>query len=142
MNLELYEFYPRPEDSLYSLDQLYRLIQNHQPPEVVYTGQFPQIYLEGDSRDISSFEQQLSICGRKTHHLWETKKYDNIEYQQSVLDKYFPDHGLLSVLEFLDLERHPYSLKSFLTGLDFVYQHLPNVLQFYQSLKSLMKRVD
>ena len=62
----LYEFYPRPEDSLYSLDQLYRLIQNHPTPRGSVYGQFPQIYLEGDSRDISSFEQQLSICGRKT----------------------------------------------------------------------------
>ena len=131
----LYEFYPRGEDNLYSLDQLYRLIQNYQPPEVVCTGEFPQIYLEGESRDVSSFEQQLSICGRKKHYLWESKKYDNIDYQQSILGKYFPNHGLLSVLEFLDLERRPYSLKSFLTGLDFVYQHLPNVLQYLSKPK-------
>ena len=49
--------------------------------------------------------------------------YQRIAYQTSVLKKVFPDTGMMSPIEYLDMERHPLMSTTFVYLLQFVYEH-------------------
>ena len=56
-------------------------------------------------------------------------QYLNKTYQTSVLNKIFTDKGFLEPIEYINLERKPLSLVSFVYMLDFVYGHNEKLLK-------------
>ena len=75
-------------------------------------------------------EQFFVLYFTKVHYQWEiNKNFNQLSYQQQYLENYFPSHGMISVLEFLNLERLQYALLSYLYTLNFIEDHVPFLLQ-------------
>jgi len=53
---------------------------------------------------------------------------NNKNFQQQLLTTAYPHHGLLNVVEYLGLERHPIALNSFVRLLAFAHQHREDIL--------------
>ena len=127
----LYEFFSDYRDKNSGFDSLLRLIQNYQPREVVcISEQCPVV--DVNSRDHQySLEQYLNLSGRKTHYRWNDfhSYYKQLSFQKDILEKYFSNHGMLSVLEFLNLEKHSYALQGYLQMLLFIEDHVPSLLE-------------
>lgn len=70
------------------------------------------------------------LLHKYTLHMYD--KFDNNiskpSYQNTFLDKIFPDHGMLTVIEYLGLEKYPSSIVSFVLLLNFAYEHNANIL--------------
>lgn len=112
-------------DSHYALDETFRLIQTENPKEIIFIGSKPS--------DID-YIQYLELTGKCIHDKFSEEKEDtiiesNINYQTELLRKIFPKHGLLSVIEFLDLEKYQVATTSFVFLLQFSYKHNENILQ-------------
>ncbi|MEI6513623.1 MAG: hypothetical protein WCO51_10165, partial [bacterium] len=52
-----------------------------------------------------------------------------ISYQNTIFNKVFKNVGILSVIEFLDLENKPLSIVSFCYLLQFCYEHNEKILE-------------
>lgn len=106
-------------DYAYALDEAYRIINIENPREIVLFGEC-----------IDNVVSILELNGRCVHNMC-TKRFDevfNIKYQTRVLQKVYPKHGLLSVIEYLNLEKHPIATTSFVFLLEFVFKHNEHVL--------------
>jgi DNA mismatch repair protein MutS len=102
-----------------ALDEAYRVINIENPKEIVLFG-----------KRIDNAISILELEGRCVHDMFD-KSYEeihNLSYQTKLLQKIYPKHGLMSVIEYLDLERHPVTLTSFVYMLEFVFKHNEHVL--------------
>ena len=100
----VYETYSSIEDKNYSLDETFRFIQVYDPKEIA-------IYLNNnESNDLTEhfLSSYLDLSQRVTHFK-DRKTFLNINYQNTLLKKY-PNRGLLSVIEYVDLETKPRKL--------------------------------
>ncbi len=109
-------------DAYFALDETYRLVQNENPREIIFIGKKPDI-------DII---QYLELTGKCIHEFFSDIIESNITYQTELFKKIFPKHGLLSVIEYLDLEKSQTSATSFAFLLQFCYKHNENILQRIQ----------
>lgn len=106
-------------DYTYALDEAYRIINIENPREVVLFG-----------KKIENIVSLLEIERRCVHDMCSKsfEQIHNIKYQNKLLQKVYPKHGLLSVIEFLDLEKYPIATTSFCFLLEFVFKHNENIL--------------
>lgn len=122
----------KPKDTNFSLDETYRLITIYNPKEIIlfgnpgkYTFQYLITYLD--------------ITGRYVHnrlHLYP-KEYIQIQYQNDFLRKIYPKHGLITPIEYIDMERMPLATVSFIMVLHFAYNHNENIVQKIKSPEQL-----
>ena len=120
----VYETYSSIEDKNYSLDETFRFIQVYDPKEIA-------IYLNNnESNDLTEhfLSSYLDLSQRVTHFKDIEKHFLNINYQNTLLKKVYPNHGLLSVIEYVDLETKPYGTVAFTLALDFAYRHNEKVI--------------
>lgn len=108
-------------DPYLAMDEVYRFIRSHNPREIVVIGVKPD-----------HFESYLEIADKCVHYKSPVDDVFNLTYQSKILKKTFPSHGLLSVIEFLDLERLPLATVSFVYLLQFSYQHNELILNHIQ----------
>jgi len=113
-----YETHSRKEDDKYSLDETYRFIQTYNPSEILVT-----------SRNLDLTEAELTTyweLSSTTVH-WTLnkipKEYYHLAYQHQFFGKIYPRTGLLSPIEYMDLEKMPGAILAFLTLLQFIYEH-------------------
>lgn len=111
-------------DQNFALDETYRIIQIENPREIILFGNDIEI-------DII---QYLELTGKCVHNKIDlyNKEILNINYQKQLLQKIFPNYGLLSVIEYLDLEKYPIATISFVYLLQFSFQHNDNILNCIQ----------
>ena len=109
------------------VDEIYRIILSCNPREVVF------ISLEDDSK--KSFDSEklisrldLNNCCIHNKFFKLSKQYTELNYQKEILKKVFNNTGLLSVIEFIDLEFRPYALISFVYMIQFIFEHGENIL--------------
>lgn len=120
----VYETSSKPNDTYYGLDELHRIILSTSPRELLFLG---------DVKSLSSQEllKRLEIGSRCVHDKLNT--YDpcfcKLHFQEQIVSKLFPKHGLLSPLEFIGLDRNPIAAISYVAMLDFVYKHSEIVLE-------------
>lgn len=55
--------------------------------------------------------------------------YSKVSYQNTLLKKIYTDSGLVTPIEYLDLERLPYSIIALIIGFDYIYQHSENLIK-------------
>jgi len=117
---KVYEASSNSADAYLALDEAYRLIQVENPREIIFLG----CHVPG----VISY---LEVGNRCIHEKWSSFDPEilKLAYQKQLLQKVFPKHGLLSVIEYLDLERHPTALISFVYLLQFSYRHNDTILQ-------------
>lgn len=118
-NCKVFETSSKTNDYQYALDEAYRIINIENPREVVLFGE-----------RIDNVISILELQGRCVHDMFSKNLNDiyDIRYQTKVLHKVYPKHGLLSVIEFLDLEKYPIATTSFVFLMEFVFKHNEHVL--------------
>ena len=106
------------------LDEVYRLILQYDPKEIVLTSLFNMVnadkfcsYLSDDSR----------YCINKLNCL--DNMYTKLTTQTNILEKAFKDNGMLSVIEYLHLEFKPFAVISYTYLIQFAYEHNEKLLE-------------
>ena len=121
----VYELYSTPDDKNYGLDEIFRFIQTYNPKEIIlikknieYSDEFLINYLDLSKRVIH-IKNYNEIKG----------DYYTLNYQQSLLQKIFTNSGMLSIIEYLDLENKQFGLLSYILVLDFAYEHNSTIIE-------------
>lgn len=112
----VHECYSDPNDKDLPLDDALGFVKQYRPKEVVLSGEVaPQLssYLELDD----------TLCQRVSGQSL------NIAYQNAVLGCAFENKTMLSNIEYLDLERTPHALFSYVLLIEFVNSHNPMLLR-------------
>jgi DNA mismatch repair protein MutS len=114
----------KPNDRNYALDEAYRLIVANNPREIIIVGDMK-------TETFDTIVRYLDIEGRCIHD--KLNKYDsdirNLAYQYQLLQKIFPEHGLISPVEYVDMEVYPLALCSYICLLQFTYKHSETILE-------------
>ena len=119
----VYELYSNEKDKNYGLDEIFRFIQTYDPKEIF----FIKKNLKHSNEFLSNY---LDLSHRVVHFKDEIKKeYYDLNYQRTLLDKIFKNTGLLSVVEYLDLENRHFGLLSYICVLDFAYEHNSTIIE-------------
>ena len=114
------EVYSTNMDDKYAMDEAYRFLITYNPKEVIiFRKELKNISVKKDVI-ISYLELDDKTC-----HYFNTieKNYLKISFQNEFLGKIYKDCGMLSPIEFIDIEKTPYALVSFICLLDFAYKH-------------------
>ena len=109
-------------DNEQSLEQLYRIIKSYYPKEFLILNKNYDISQDDivDILDIKNF----MIHFKKINHT-----YNKTSYQNEFLKKIFNNTGFLSPIEFLDLEKYPNALLSYIYLLQYCYEHNENIVR-------------
>ena len=105
-------------------EEIYRFIESFNPKEVIIT--------TNNLNKIKIDDIRLKInSANKIIHIEEfiDKKFLNIHFQNSFLNKIFPNHGMLSPIEYIDLEKKSYALIAFLILLQFSFEHNERIIE-------------
>lgn len=125
----IYETYSNFNDKNYALDEVFRCVQTYDPKEILIITK----NLQTKNEKLINY---LDLSHRVTHimDLDDTIEYRdnkeklNITYQNTLLKKIFPETGLLSVIEYLDLENKIFATISYIFLLAFAYEHNSTII--------------
>tara|TARA_B100001248_G_scaffold260222_2_gene247867 strand:- start:1667 stop:4702 length:3036 start_codon:yes stop_codon:yes gene_type:complete len=135
-NSIVYEVYDSKNktDRYVALQEAYRFIYTFHPKEIV-------IYAEDckmTKDDLINYLELDTII----HHFYD--KYDHtfgkISYQNEFLGKIYEKCGLLTPIQFLDLEKYEFIRKSFVLLLQFAYEHDANIIKHINKPKIYEKQ--
>lgn len=120
-----HDAYSSSLDDHYAVDEAVRFIICHAPKEII-------IYRKIHEQSIS--EQKLVEyleLGEIPYKYYDEipKHYKKLSYQKEFLAKIYPDHGMLTPIEYLNMERNPYVLISFISALDYAFQYNENIVK-------------
>src|SRR3989338_198570 len=133
----VYEIYGSEKDKMKPLEEAYRFLISHNPTEAIIN------YHLIDKQTQSYIENYLELTKYNYHSgTFCTTKKDKennqekvldstvlkIDYQNQFLKKVYPDTGLLSSIEFLDLETKQVAAASFVLLLQFAYEHNDSII--------------
>jgi len=107
------EIHSTRDDKTYALDEAFGLLQSYTTAEVIVT-------LERESIDRDWLVRYLELEG--VPHTFNDKRF-KITYQNELFKRVFEIHSFLSPIEYLDLERHPYTTEALAVLIDFVIEH-------------------
>ncbi len=118
----IYECYSDIDDSKNVFDEIYRFIKVNNPKEIV-------INVKNFEYDEKKLVNDLDI-NDKVYHINNdiNNNIFKLSYQKQYLEKIYKNNSLLSIIEFLDLERCNYGLISFIFLLQFAYDHNENII--------------
>jgi len=112
------EVHSTRDDKTYALDEAFNLLQSYTTSEVIVT-------LE--SRDID-YEWLLHYLELSSlHHTHNTKRF-KIAFQNELFKRTFAINSFLSPIEYLDLERHPYTTEALAILIDFIIEHDESII--------------
>lgn len=109
---------PRQGDKNFALDEAYRVIISYNPKEIVVFGTLQNLRFQ----DIVNHLEIASKCVHNKVNAFPTE-VTTVNYQNQLFNKLFPNHGLYTVAEFLDLERRPFATTSYVYLLQFAMRH-------------------
>jgi len=115
----VFEVYSKPDDTNLGLDEIFRFIQTYDPKELL-------IIKKNLTKSNDFLSNYLDLNRRVVHFKESTDvkaEYYELNYQKTMLERIFPNTGLLSIIEYLDLENMPFGLLSYIQVLDFAYEH-------------------
>lgn len=117
----VFETHSNSDDFNRSLDETFRFIQSYDPKEIILVVDDKHMDLKKDF-----LIKYLELNGRVVHFKMRddiNKEFYNLNYQKVFLEKIFKNCGLLTVIEYLDLETKQVGLLSYVILLDFAYKH-------------------
>jgi DNA mismatch repair protein MutS len=108
----------KSEDKQYIFEEIYRFNESINPIEIIY-------YIKDSNINEEEFIENLEFNKRLYHNLSNniSNNIFKVSYQQELLKKIFPNTGLLTPIEYLDLEMKYYGLRSYIILLQFAYEH-------------------
>ena len=122
---ETYVINCEENDTNINLEDVLKNINNIKPSEIV-------LFTDTNTKSNFSLMNTLysfikiinsNICLNDRLNINVDDSYFKLAYQKAVLKKIFKNTGLLSVIEYLDLEKYPLSTISFTYLLQFCYEH-------------------
>ncbi|DAB32775.1 MAG TPA: DNA mismatch repair protein, partial [Sulfurospirillum sp. UBA11407] len=108
------------EDKTYALDEVFNLLQAYKTSEIVLT-------FNHESIDKERIYNYLEINASLHHSI--NKKRARINYQNELFERIYSIRSLLTPIEYLDLERHPYASESLAILCDFIIEHDENIIE-------------
>ena len=113
------EIHSTRDDKTYALDEVFNLLQTYTTSEVIIT-------LEGRDIDKEWLIHYLEL--ESLHHTLNKKRF-KINFQNELFTQVFNINSFLSAIEFLDLERHPYTTESLAVLIDFIIEHDESIIE-------------
>jgi DNA mismatch repair protein MutS len=107
------ELHSTRDDKTYALDEAFALLQTYTTSEVIIT-------LESKEIDKEWVMHYLELAC--LHHTFNTKRF-KISFQNELFNRVFEINSFLSAIEYLDLERHPYTTEALTILIDFIIEH-------------------
>jgi DNA mismatch repair protein MutS len=126
----IYENGSSKSDPQYTLDESYRLITTYNPCEI--------LILSDDDVKEETKKKILNIINSNTNSALIHKKWNNyelnshmkkIDYQNKILEKSFINKTMLSIIEYLNLEKYSLGRLSFCCLLQFAYEHNNDIIK-------------
>lgn len=123
----VYENGASKTDPQFTFDECYRILTTYNPSEILLL-----------SDKISDKNKQfiLQIINGSTyliHPKWDNYELNShmqkLEYQNKILEKSFQNNSMLSIIEFLNLERYTIGRLSFCCLLQFAYEHNSEIIK-------------
>jgi DNA mismatch repair protein MutS len=125
----VHEIYSIKDDEKICLDEAVRFMYANQAREIIITTN------NLNQKKLNEIISYLEISDKLFHHQTITqmistgkKSIFKLSYQQEVLRRVFPNTGLLSPIEYLDLESLSYGRLSFIILLNYAYDHSHNII--------------
>lgn len=142
----IYEAYSTIDDINLAIDECYRFIQSHNPREIIIYNS------KNKGNSTSNHGTENSGSGNNNNNIridedWlkenldlhdyvchyrlgmVPKDYYKISYQNEFLGKVFINRGVLTPIEYLDLEKNQLSVISYLLLLQFAYEHNEKIIE-------------
>ncbi|WP_349674931.1 hypothetical protein [Sulfurovum sp. NBC37-1] len=113
------EIHSTRDDKTYALDEAFNLLQTYSTSEVIITLESKEI----DKEWIIHYLELSSL-----HYSINTKRF-RITFQNELFTRIFEINSFLSAIEYLDLERHPYTTESLAILIDFIIEHDESIIE-------------
>ena len=113
------EIHSTRDDKTYALDEAFTLLQTYSTSEVIIT-------LDSKEIDKEWLIHYLEL--ESLHYSLNTKRF-KISFQNELFVRVFAINSFLSAIEFLDLERHPYTTESLAVLIDFIIEHDESIIE-------------
>lgn len=123
---KVYETSSKLNDFNYCLDDVYRLLIIYNPKEIVIFGK--------TKLDYDFIINYLELTKKNVHNKLYLfpNEYTQITYQNQILKKTFKMKSLLSPIEYIELEKCPLALISYIMLIQFSYNHNDQILNKIQ----------
>ncbi len=116
----VYEVFSTNGDDKYALDETYRFIISYNPKEIIITRK----EIENISMKKDSLIAYLELDGKNYHYSSNlNKNFAKLSYQNEFFGKIYKDRGMMTPIEFIDMEKMIYARQSLLVLFDFAYKH-------------------
>nr|QBK88487.1 MAG: DNA mismatch repair ATPase [Mimivirus LCMiAC01] len=132
-------------DEKFALDEATRFIHSYTPKEIIIYRKKLDKNKEKLCMNKNAIVLYLEIESKLFHyHTKLEKNHEKISFLNELLKKVYSDTGMLSPLEYLELEKKPYAAISFVSLLSYAYQHNENIVNnlyyptFFQDNKHLV----
>lgn len=124
-NSFVYENGSNKKDQQLTLDECYRILSIYNPTEVL-------LISDGISDEYKKKINEIINVNCLIHRKFE--EYDlthmrKLEYQRKILEKSFKNSSMLSIIEFLNMERMTIGIMSFCCLLQFAYEHNADIIK-------------
>ena len=113
------EIHSTRDDKTYALDEAFNLLQTYSTSEVIITL---------DSKEIEKDWIIHYLELESLHYSINTTRF-KIQFQNELFTRVFNINSFLSSIEFLDLERHPYTTESLAVLIDFIIEHDESIIE-------------
>ncbi len=113
------ELHSGREDKTYALDEAFSLLQSYNTSEVIVT-------LEDDTIDKEWLSRYLELGTFST--TFNTKRC-KVAYQNALFKRIFEINSFLTPIEYLDLERYPYTTEALAILIDFIIEHDETIVE-------------
>ncbi len=107
------EMHSTKEDKTYALDELFNILQTYNTSEVILTL---------DNQDIDR-DWIVNYLELNQYSLTSNTKRCKINYQNELFERVYQINSFLSAIEYLDLERYPYTTEALAILIDFIIEH-------------------
>ncbi len=113
------EIHSSRDDKTYALDEIFNLLQTYSTSEVILT-------LNNRDIDIEWISNYLELGN--FHTIINEKRY-KIHFQNRLFAEVFEINSFLSAIEYLDLERYPYTSEALSSLIDFIIEHDESIIK-------------
>ena len=113
------EIHSSRDDKTYALDEVFNLLQCYNTSEVIVT-------IEGREIDTEWLLSYLEIAS--LHHTLNDRRL-RITYQNELFGRVFEINSFISPIEYLDLERYPYTTEALAILIDFIIEHDETIIE-------------
>jgi len=121
-----------------NLDECYRILSVYNPTEILISGDGIG---EDNKKRINEMININSLIHRKFDDYSLLSYMKKLEYQRKILEKSFKNSSMLSIIEYLNLEKMTIGIISFCCLLQFAYEHNADIIKELNNPEILGKSI-